>query len=167
MSEKQYCPLFLYDITVGLTIYDFLVKDYSLDMVAKRYSDGLLKHYIEIPVPEITAPAEEAVRFMSELKNPEIEAHVRVNHFVYHILKFDGLKGPRKLKGLFGSAFDGTKKKNYSEQKFFKEFKAFTFALRAGSVEKAPSGWNIKHEKKDLDFFGDIVEQEPNISDLL
>ena len=166
MSEKPYCPEFLYDITVGLTVYEFLVKDYSLEMIGQKYSRGLSDRYMPIPIEEITAPAEEIVRFMSELKSQEFEAHDRANHYVYYKLKFDGLKGARKLKGFFGDAFDGDKKKVYSEVKVFKDFKAYTFALRNGSVEKAPSGWQIKTEK-DIDFFQDIIAKDFTIDDIL
>tara|TARA_X000000950_G_C13737060_1_gene586814 strand:+ start:72 stop:575 length:504 start_codon:yes stop_codon:yes gene_type:complete len=167
MSEKLFCPDWLYDITVGITTHDYLTKEYSLEMIAKKFSEGLAEHYIEIPHQEISAPAEIVIRFMSEIKNPEFEAHVRANHFVFHTLKFDGLKGPRKLKGIFGSAFDGEKTKKYGEEKFYKKFKAYSYAVRSGTVEKAPSGWDIRKEK-DLEFFGELLNKSDfSIDDLL
>lgn len=168
MSEKTklFIPIWLYEVTVGLAIHDFLTKEFSIDMVGKKYAEGLSKHYNEIPHQEISSPAEEIIRFISELKGQEFEAHERANHFVHYRLKFDGLKGPRKLKGLFGSAFDGDKKKLYNEEHVFKDFKAFTFALRSGTVPKAPSGWNIKNEK-DLEFFTEIVSKDFSLDDLL
>tara|TARA_B100000242_G_scaffold165286_1_gene118077 strand:- start:31 stop:531 length:501 start_codon:yes stop_codon:yes gene_type:complete len=166
MSEKLYCPHFLYDVTVGCVMFDFLTKQYSLDMVGKKFAEALSDKYIEIPVEEITKPAEEGIRFMADLKGAEYEAHERVNHFIHYMLKFDGIKGPRKLKGLLGSAFDGDKQKTFSEEKFFKEFKAYCFALRAGSIPKAPSGWHIKNEK-DLDFFTEVLNKDFGIQDLL
>tara|TARA_A100001388_G_C28767922_1_gene501928 strand:+ start:605 stop:1105 length:501 start_codon:yes stop_codon:yes gene_type:complete len=166
MSEKLYCPHFLYDLAVGCVMYDFLTKQYSLEMVGKKYAEGLSEEYIEIPTEELTKPAEESIRFMAELKGAQFEAHERVNHFIYYILKHDGIKGPRKLKGLFGSAFDGTKEKKFSEDKFFKEFKAYCFALRAGSIPKAPSGWSLKNEKG-LEFFEPLIKKDFGIEDLL
>ena len=41
MSEKLYCPHFLYDLAVGCVMYDFLTKQYSLEMVGKKYAEGL------------------------------------------------------------------------------------------------------------------------------
>ena len=166
MAEKLYCPHFLYDLAVGCVMLEYLTKQYSLEMVGKKYSEGLSDEYIEIPTEEITKPAEESIRFMAELKGAEYEAHERVTHFNFYILKYDGIKGPRKLKGLFGSAFDGTKEKKYNEDKFFKEFKAYCFALRAGSIPKAPAGWNIQNEKG-LEFFESIVKKDFGIEDLL
>lgn len=166
MAEKLFCPHFLYDLAVGCVMHDYITKDYSLEMVGKKYSEGLSEHYIDIPIEELTKPAEESIRFMAELEAAKFEAHERVNHFNFYILKYDGIKGPRKLKGLFGSAFDGTKKKNYSEEKFFKEFKAYCFSLRAGSIPKAPSGWSIKNEKG-LEILEPIVKKDFGIEDLL
>tara|TARA_B100001093_G_C26417749_1_gene838418 strand:+ start:46 stop:549 length:504 start_codon:yes stop_codon:yes gene_type:complete len=167
MSEKLFCPEWLYDVVVGVTVHDFLTKEYSLEMIAKKFSEGLIDHYQEIPYQEIAVPAENAIRFMSEIKSPEFEAHVRANFYVFYTLKFDGLKGPRKLKGIFGSAFDGDKTKKYSEDIFLKKFKAYSYALRSGTVDKSPSGWQIKNEK-DLDFFGELLNKnEFSIDDLL
>ncbi len=168
MADKTnlFCPNWLFETSVGLTIYDYITKEYSLEMVAKKFAEGLSKNYQEIPYEEISSPAEECVRFMAELSQSEFEAHERALHFVHYRFKFDGIKGARKLKGLFGSAFDGTKEKKYNEEKTFKDFKAFVFSLRNGSVPKAPSGWNISNEK-DLDFFGEIVKGDFSISDLL
>lgn len=166
MSDKKYCPNWLYEVSVGQTVYEFIVKEYSIEMIAKKFSDGLGKFYNPIPFEEISKPAEECLRFMVEIKGSEFEAHERANHFVHYRLKFDGLKGPRKLKGLFGSAFDGDKAKKYNEQVMIKDFKAFCFALRSGTVPLAPSGWTITNEK-DLEFYGNILTKDFSIDDLL
>ena len=168
MADKTnlFCPNWLFETSVGLTIYDYITKEYSLEMVAKKFAEGLSKNYQEIPYEEISSPAEECVRFMAELSQSEFEAHERANHFTHYILKFDGLKGPRKMKGLFGSAFDGTKEKKYNEVKIVKDFKAFTFALRSKTVPMAPSGWSLKNEKE-IDFLVDIAGKDFSLDDML
>lgn len=166
MAIKKYCPNWLYEVSVGQTVYEFIVKEYSIEMIAKKFSEGLSKFYNVIPSEEISKPAEECIRFMAEIKGSEFEAHERANHFVHYRLKFDGLKGPRKLKGIFGSAFDGDKEKKYNEQVIVKDFKAFTYSLRSGTVPLASSGWTINNEK-DLEFFGNILEKDFSIDDLL
>ena len=115
---------------------------------------------------EISKPAEACIRFMAELKGAEFEAHERANNFIHYRLKFNGLKGPRKLKSLLGSAFDGTKEKKYNEDTMIKDFKAYCFSLRSGAVPKAPSGWSIKNEP-DLDFYADIIGKDFSLDDLL
>ena len=85
--------------------------------------------------------------------------------FVHYRLKFDGLKGKRKLKGIFfGNALSGDKNKEYSAEQVVKNFKAFTFALRAGTVDRAPPGWTIKSEnKEDLMQLGELVNKEVSL----
>ena len=58
-SEKLFCPEFVYEICVGLTVYDFVFKDLSLSMVAKQYSMGLSEHYKNIHEDEMGVPAED------------------------------------------------------------------------------------------------------------
>ena len=168
-EEKLYCPEFVFDICVGLTVHDFLTKEFTLPMVAKKYAAALSEHYTEITEEELSFSAEEITRFMSEQKNPKFEAHDKANFFVHYRLKFDGLKGKRKLKGIFfGNALTGDKNKKYSAEQVVKNFKAFTFALRAGTVDRAPPGWTIKSEnKEDLMQLGELVNKEVSIDDLI
>ena len=168
-KNKLYCPNWLYEVSVSMTIHDFLLKSYSIEMISKKFADGLSEEYNDIPFEEIAKPAEEIIRFMAEMagmENQEFEAHESANHFTHYILKFDGLKGPRKMKGLFGSAFDGTKEKKYNEVKIVKDFKAFTFALRSKTVPMAPSGWSLKNEKE-IDFLVDIAGKDFSLDDML
>ena len=57
-SEKLFCPEFVYEICVGLTVYDFVFKDLSLSMVAKQYSMGLSEHYKPVHEDEMSVPAD-------------------------------------------------------------------------------------------------------------
>ena len=38
-NEKLFCPEFVYEICVGLTVYDFVFKDLTLSMNAKQFSN--------------------------------------------------------------------------------------------------------------------------------
>ena len=167
-EDKLFCPEFAYEICVALCVYDFLCKELALPMVAKHYSTALTERYKPVIEEEMSFPAEEILRFVSEQKNPQYEAHDKANSFIYNRLKFDGIRGGRKLKGLFGNAFTGDKKKQYSAEETIKNFKAFVFALRNGTVEKAPVGWTIKTEsKEDLMQLGEIIHKETSIDNLL
>ena len=78
------------------------------------------------------------------------------------------LKVKENLRACLVIAFTGDKVKKYSAEKVVKDFKTFTFALRAGTVEKAPPGWLIKNEdKEELMQLGEIISKEVSIDDLL
>ncbi len=116
-DDKLFTPEFVYEICVGLAIHDFLTKDLPMQIVSDRYSKCLTEHYRQVSEVEISHPAEEILRFLSEQKKPQYEAHEKANFFVFNRLKFDGIKGERKLKGIFGNAFTGDKKKNIRSKK--------------------------------------------------
>jgi hypothetical protein len=134
-DDKLFCPEFVYEICVGLSIHDFLCKDLPLPMLSKHYSGGLSEHYKAVTEEEISYPAEEILRFISDQKNPQYEAHDKANFFIYNRLKFDGIRGERKLKGIFGNAFTGDKSKKYFAEETVKNFKAFVFSLRSGGID--------------------------------
>ena len=54
---------------------DFLTEAYSLDMLGQKYAEGISQYYKPISKEEISGPAEEILRFLSERKNPMFEAH--------------------------------------------------------------------------------------------
>ena len=76
-SEKLFCPEFVYEICVGLTVYDFVFKDLSLSMVSKQYSMGLSEHYKPVHEDEMGVPAEDILRFMSEQKNHSLKRMIK------------------------------------------------------------------------------------------
>ena len=134
MSEKLYCPEFIYDICIGLAVKDFLVKALSLDMVSKNYADSISGFYKNIEEIEIAAPAEEILRFLSERKNPMFEAHDLAINYVYWKFKYDG-RSERKIKGIFKNSLKGDKERKYDSNKAVKDFKAYCFSLRSGHFE--------------------------------
>ena len=168
MSEdKLFSPEFVFEICVGMAMHDFLCKDLPMAFVSQHYSSALSEHYRSISEEEISYPAEQILRFVSEQKKPQHEAHDKANFFIYNRLKFDGIKGERKLKGIFGNAFTGDKSKKYSAEETVKNFKAFVFALRSGTIEKAPVGWTIKNvNKEELMVLGEIVHKNQSIDNL-
>ena len=68
-DDKLFTPEFVYEICVGLAIHDFLTKDLPMQIVSDRYSKGLTEHYRQVSEVEISHPAEEILRFLSEQKN--------------------------------------------------------------------------------------------------
>ena len=126
-DDKLFTPEFVYEICVGLAIHDYLTKDLPLQIVSDRYSKGLTEHYRQVSEVEISHPAEEILRFLSEQKKPQYEAHEKANFFVFNRLKFDGIRGERKLKGIFGNAFTGDKKKKIFGRRNSQKFQSLCF----------------------------------------
>ena len=41
MSDKLFCPSFIYEICVSLSVKEFLTEAYSLDMLGQKYAEGI------------------------------------------------------------------------------------------------------------------------------
>ena len=80
-DDKLFTPEFVFDICVGLCVHDYLCKELVLHAIGKHYSILLTKSYKDVVEEEMSFPAEEIVRFISEQKNLKFEAHEIANFF--------------------------------------------------------------------------------------
>ena len=87
-----------------------------------------------------------------------------LNNFIFTRLKFEATKKPRKIRGLFGSAFDGTKTQEYSAEKCVKLFRTMIFAIRSKVNPTAPIGWTINSETN-LEWFGELITKKTSVLD--
>ena len=108
--------------------------------------------------------AQELLVFLSEIEAGDT-AVALLNTYIYNRLKFEATKKPRKLKGMFGSAFDPTKTQEYSAEKCVKLFKATIFGMRSKVNPEAPAGWIIQNETK-LEWLGELLNKKPDILDI-
>ena len=162
MNKELYCPKWIFDVCVAATAESFIVEDILIDMSAKKFSRGLNKYYKEVKLLEIKYGAEAIIRFMGEIKKPQYQPYERLRQFLYHTLKFEKkfFLSKRKFKKLIGSPFDGTKKKEYSEDITLADFKKFIYSLRADLVEKAPMSWNIRDDDDDIGFLKNLLKKD-------
>jgi len=146
--------------------YEFIISDLPIKSYVKKYSTGLNEHYGEIKSEELESAAEALLRFLVEI-NAENSDEL-LNAYVYYSLKYKSDGSKRKIKGLFGSALDATKEREFSEKECLRSFKAYVFGLRSGVTYKPAPGWDIKEEdEKEVSLILDIIKKEANITDAL
>ena len=160
----KYCPRWLFNLCTSMTAYEFIIGDMPIKSYAKKFSGGLSEHYGEIKHEEIESTAEVMLRFLVEI-NAENSDEL-LNAFVYFNLKYHSDGSKRKIKGIFGSAFDAEKEIKFSEADCLKSFKAYVFGLRSGVTYKPAAGWDIKDEEN-IDIVIDIIKKDASISDAL
>ena len=160
--SKKFCPDWIFNLAVARTAYEFIISELPIRSYAKKYSSSLSEKYEEIKFEEIENEAELLLRFLVEI-NAE-KSDELLNDYVYFCLKYVHNGQKRKLKGIFGSAFDGKKEKKYIEKNTLKSFRAYVFGLRSGVSEKPSAGWNIT-EEEEIDFLKEIILKEANIAD--
>ena len=122
MSEdKLFSPEFVFKFVLEWQFMTSCARIFPWHFVAQHYSSALSEHYRSISEEEISYPAEQILRFVSEQK-PQHEAHDKANFFIYNRLKFDGIKGERKLKGIFVMLLLAINQK-YSQRRLLKTLK--------------------------------------------
>tara|TARA_B100000989_G_scaffold293538_1_gene271093 strand:+ start:1588 stop:2094 length:507 start_codon:yes stop_codon:yes gene_type:complete len=160
LSEKLYCPKWIFDIAVVATANDYLLKDILIDVSAKKFVRGLNTHYQEIKLLEIKYGAEAIISFLGSIKKPTFEPCEGLRQFLFFTLKYEKkfFLSRKRFKKLIGSPFDGTKKKGYNEDKTLADFKKYIYSLRANLVEKAPMSWSINDDQEeDLQFLKPLL----------
>ena len=161
---SNFCPEWVFSVCCAKTSYDFLFTNNSINMISKKFANELSEQYNEVKFEEISDVAEKILQFLSEIKAGE-EAINFLNDYMHYRTCFNINGSERKIKGMFSSAFDGEKDKDYNSEKTVKIFRATVYSLRNGVSPKATPGWSIK-DTQDIDWLGELFEKEINITDL-
>ena len=161
---SNFCPEWVYGICCAKTGFDFLSTNNSINMIAKKFAKELSNNYDEIKFEEIVDSSEKILQFLSEINAGEEAANI-INDYIYHRVNFNSNGSIRKINSMFSSAFDGNKEKDYNSDKTLKVFRATTYSIRNGVIDKATPGWTIT-DVEDIDWLGEIFEQNPDINDI-
>ena len=160
---SNFCPEWIFSICSASTAGEFLSQNTSIESCAVKYADGLSSNYTKIEPDLISLSAQGLLFFLSEIDAGETAVDL-LNNFVFNRLKFEATKKPRKIRTLFGSAFDPTKTQEYSDEKCVKLFKAMVFGLRSKVHPTAPPGWHITQETN-LEWLGKLFSHKTSILD--
>ena len=158
----SYTPDWIFDISIVRTASEFLSLTQPMDSLAKKYANGLSEIYRDVYFEEILEPAEEILRFLSEVKAQHMAVEI-LKDFSYFRMYYTNPKRRRKLKPLFGALEAPEKRKEYSSEKAIKSFKAYVFALRSKTVPQSPSGWALDNDET-LKRFGELVNSKVGVT---
>ena len=160
---SNYCPHWIISIVTAQSGIDFLSGSSTLTSIAKKYSRGLSEQYDPVNYQYLEGIAEEKLRTLSDIEAAE-NAVIILNAYVYRRYKFHRDNKPRKITGLFGSEFSGTKVLLSDQREVCKLFKAFIFSIRSNIYNYAPSGWTIIEEPEGQ-WLGELVAEPSSIFD--
>ena len=158
----SYAPDWIFDISIVRTAGEFLSLTQPMDSLAKKYATGLSEIYREVYFEEILEPAEEILRFLSDVKAQHMAVEL-LKDFSFFRLYYVNPRKKRKLKPLFGTLEAPDKKKEYSSEKTIKSFKAYVFALRSKTVPQSPSGWAIENDET-LNRFRELINSKVGVT---
>ncbi len=161
----NFCPEWVFSVCCSQASIEYLSGETLLESCSAKYASGLSEQYNAIESEIFSTTGEGLLVFLAEIDAGDTAVHL-LNTYVYNRLKFEATRKPRKLRGLFGSAFDGTKTMEYSPEKCVKLFKATVFGMRSNVNPAAPSGWTIQSEEN-LEWLGELVSKKTDIFDSL
>ena len=105
--------------------------------------------------------AEKMLQFLSDINAGE-NAVTYIDDYIHYRINYEANGNVRKLSGIFSSAFDPEKLKDYDSDKCLKVFKATIFSIRNNALPKAPPGWVIT-DVEDIDWIADMFNQETEL----
>ena len=158
---SKYCPEWIFGIFSAQTAKEFLSSNNSIAGISRKYSTAISERYNEVKFEEIMDVAEKILQFLSEINAGE-EAVNYITDYIYYRVNYESSGSERKLSGMFSSAFDPEKIKDYNSDKCYKIFKATVFSIRNDALPKATPGWLIT-DVEDIDWIGEAFTQEPDL----
>ena len=158
---SKFCPEWIFGIFAAQTSKEFLSTNNSIAAVSRKYSNSISERYNEVKFEEIMDLAEKILQFLSDINAGE-EAVTYIDDYIHYRVNFEASGSERKLSGMFSSAFDPEKIKDYNSDKSFKIFKATVFSIRNEALPKATPGWLIT-DVEDIDWIGEVFIEEPEL----
>ena len=158
---SKYCPEWIFGIFAAQTSKEFLSTNNSIAAVSRKYSNAISERYNEVKFEEVMDLAEKILQFLSDINAGE-EAVTYIDDYIHYRVNFEASGSERKLSGMFSSAFDPEKIKDYNSDKSFKIFKATVFSIRNEALPKATPGWLIT-DVEDIDWIGEVFNEEPEL----
>jgi hypothetical protein len=158
---SKFCPEWIFGIFAAQTSKEFLSSNNSIAAVSRKYSNAISERYNEVKFEEVMDLAEKILQFLSDINAGE-EAVTYIDDYIHYRVKFEANGSERKLSGMFSSAFDPEKIKDYNSDKSFKIFKATVFSIRNEALPKATPGWLIT-DVEDIDWIGEVFNEEPEL----
>ena len=158
---SKFCPEWIFSIFAAQTAKEFLSSNSSIASISRKFSKSINERYNEVKFEELLEPAEKILQFLSEINAGE-DAVNFINDYIHYRVNFESTGSPRKLSGMFSSAFNPQKVKDYDSEKCFKIFKATVFSIKNDALPKATPGWQIT-DVEDVDWIGEVFNQEPDL----
>ena len=158
---SKFCPEWIFSIFAAQTAKEFLSSNSSIASISRKFSKSINERYNEVKFEELLDPAEKILQFLSEINAGE-DAVNFINDYIHYRVNFESSGSPRKLSGMFSSAFNPQKVKDYDTDKCFKIFKATVFSIKNDALPKAIPGWQIT-DVDDVDWIGEAFNQEPDL----
>jgi hypothetical protein len=159
---SKYCPEWIMSATAALVAERYLGSPFGLDAFAKKYAQILSERYAEIGPQVIEQSAEGFLRILAEAEAEDANGVLR--SYAFHRITRTANGEPRRIKGMFSSALDGSRVSEYGVEQMIKSFRPFFFLLRSKPSLAAPASWSWK-QIENGEWLTDMPDVEVSLFD--
>lgn len=140
---SRYCPDWLFSAVAALIAQRYLQSPFDLSVFANKYAALLSERYIAVLPEQLEQTATEFLHILAEVEADDADGALKA--FAYDRITRMPSGEPRRIKGLFTSALDGTRTCEYSVVATVKAFRPFYFMTRTKPALMAPPSWTWKN----------------------
>ena len=156
----RYSPLWVYECIIAQCTIDFINLGYGLDVISKKYADGLNKIYKDIFKVELQADCKSYISLLKEC-NVQSESIELLENFIYFRFNFRNRFVKRKLKkGIIFNPFTSIRKKKLVSDNICYYLYKYIMDMEAGTNIKIrkDSEWTLGDQEHYIEL-SDIVNK--------
>ena len=148
---KKYCPRWVFKCAVAQTCFDYIEMGAGLNVISKKYSQGLNKLYDDREIPSIDRTASQFLKICADLKINEKSIELMSENLYFNFYYVNTIL-KRKFNTLFGNVTFSKYPRYPNEEDTVKKFFLFTSKWISSDRKKHKKGWNLKLQNEFQDL---------------
>ncbi len=138
----KYCPTWVFDCIVAQCTIDFIELGHGLELICKKYSDGLQNFYEDIYSKELEESTKVFLKLLSDYEINE-NSIVFLQNFSFYRFNYTNRYLKRNFKSIFTNPFTSNKKRLSDDDNNLAYIQSFLFEWRSTANLKAKPGWSL------------------------
>ncbi len=142
----KYCPSWVFDCIVAQCTIDVIKLGYGLDLICKKYADGLKDIYDDISSNELKNSTNIFLKLLSDY-NINQDSIRFLQNFTYYRFIFINRYMKRNFKSIFSNPFTSRNKRIIEDEESLAYIQTFLFEWRSTANLKMAKGWSLASQK--------------------
>tara|TARA_B100001540_G_C15503117_1_gene504503 strand:+ start:153 stop:698 length:546 start_codon:yes stop_codon:yes gene_type:complete len=143
----KYCPSWVFDCIVAQCTVDVIKLGYGLDLICKKYADGLRNTYDDISTKELKATTNIFLKLLSDYNINQNSVRFLQN-FIYFRFVYINRYMKRNFKSIFSNPFTSRTKRDPENEESLAYIQTFLFEWRSTANLKITKGWSLASQKQ-------------------
>ena len=153
----KYCPTWLIDCVVSQCTIDLIKLGHGLDLIAKKYADGLKELYDDISSNELKKNTNLFLKLLSGYNINENSINFLIN-FSYYRFYYVNRYLKRNFKSVFSNPLNSRTKRDPENEEELAFLQTFLFEWRSKANVKAPNGWTLENQTE-VKFLAKLIKK--------